>query len=88
MVSWLTKQGFGFQTSNGEWKEEALVSTLKTNQLWMFWEFPGLMWLKKNVSERIHSNYGKKVEIVMNELRKNQNFNFDLQIPPTLPNGT
>ena len=28
------------------------------------------------------------LEIVMNELRKNQNFDFDLQIPPTLPNGT
>ena len=24
----------------------------------------------------------------MNELRKNQNFNFDLLIPPSLPNGT
>ena len=32
--------------------------------------------------------YGVELEIVMNELRKNQNFNFDLQIPPTLPNGT
>ena len=28
------------------------------------------------------------VEIVMNELRKNKNFHFDLQIPPTLLNGT
>ena len=28
------------------------------------------------------------LEIVMNELRRNQNFNFDLQIPPMLPNGT
>ena len=28
------------------------------------------------------------LEIVMNELRKNQKFHFDLQIPPTLPNGT
>ena len=28
------------------------------------------------------------VEIVMNELRKNQNFHFDLQIHPTLLNST
>ena len=29
-----------------------------------------------------------KLEIVMNELRKNQNFHFDLQIHPTLLNST
>ena len=29
-----------------------------------------------------------KVEIVMNELRKNPNFHFDLQIHPTLLNST
>ena len=28
------------------------------------------------------------LEIVMNEMRKNQNFHFDLQIHPTLINGT
>ena len=28
------------------------------------------------------------LEIVMNELRKNQNFHFDLQIHPTLLNST
>ena len=29
-----------------------------------------------------------KLEIVMNEMRKNQNFHFDLQIHPTLNNST
>ena len=29
-----------------------------------------------------------RLEIVMNELRKNQNFHFDLQIHPTLINST
>ena len=29
-----------------------------------------------------------KIEIVMNELRKNQNFHLDLQIHPTLLNST
>ena len=31
---------------------------------------------------------GQKLEIVMNEMRKNQNFHFDLQIHPTLINST
>ena len=31
---------------------------------------------------------GSPVEIVMNELRKNQKFHFDLQVPPTLLNST
>ena len=31
---------------------------------------------------------GGWLEIVMNELRKNQNFHFDLQIHPTLLNST
>ena len=32
--------------------------------------------------------YGFRLEIVMNEMRKNQTFYFDLQIHPTLLNST
>ena len=42
--------------------------------------------------ERSHTykceQWGKRLEIVMNELRKNQNFHFDLQIHPKLFNST
>ena len=34
---------------------------------------------------KVRVNY---LEIVMNEMRKNQNFHFDLQIHPTLINST
>ena len=41
------------------------------------------------VHKRPFPTFFKKIlEIVMNEMRKNQNFHFDLQIHPTLINST
>ena len=42
----------------------------------------------RNLSLECTFLFRKKLEIVMNEMRKNQNFHFDLQIHPTLINST
>ena len=47
-----------------------------------FWD------LKEQYALLPNSTQEQEVEIVMNELRKNQNFHFDLQIHPTLLNST
>ena len=42
----------------------------------------------RNLTSSLYSNDTICLEIVMNEMRKNQNFPFDLQIHPTLLNST